>query len=148
MHIHVRMFMLKSCIQTNLHKPLSETTAICFFAFGRRVRHLFVGTHGRRIHRHLRAWLVAHGFEVDFDYAPWGRSCYGSLKQFLPVWEQSFRPAHTSADLEIKAPVMLSMIQDCCRCFVGAISSDRAFDNCPQPCKLLIRSCPFMEVPS
>ena len=34
----------------------------------RNVRHLFVATHGHMIHRRLRAWLVARGFEIDFDF--------------------------------------------------------------------------------
>ncbi|CAE6937867.1 unnamed protein product [Symbiodinium sp. KB8] len=33
-----------------------------------RVQHLFVGTHGRRIHRQVRSFLAYHGFAIDFDY--------------------------------------------------------------------------------
>eukprot|EP00439_Symbiodinium_sp_Y106_P007642 s2623_g1.t1 len=32
------------------------------------VQHLFVGTHGRKIHRQVRSFLAYHGFAIDFDY--------------------------------------------------------------------------------
>ncbi|CAE7034343.1 unnamed protein product [Symbiodinium natans] len=41
-----------------------------------KVQHLFIGTHGRLIHREVRTWLVAHGFSLDFDYVG---------KSFLPT---------------------------------------------------------------
>ncbi|CAE7715429.1 unnamed protein product [Symbiodinium sp. CCMP2592] len=34
------------------------------------IQHLHIGTHSSIIHRHSRAWLVSHGFTLDFDYAP------------------------------------------------------------------------------
>ena len=36
----------------------------------RNIQHLHIGTHTSIVLRHSRAWLVSHGFSVDFDYAP------------------------------------------------------------------------------